>query len=137
VVTSLAGFAGSKPLKVVHVRRSIWRGQEQAPKTANVVRVVDIPEVLARVLRPYLSRIGGYLFATKEGRPLQQRNVLRVLHTRKPVGFHSFRLFRLTWLRKNSFPKDLERYWMGHAPEEIGDLYSKLKDERGISARMG
>jgi hypothetical protein len=26
-------------------------------------------------------------------------------------------------------PKDLERYWMGHAPEEVGDLYSKLKDD--------
>ena len=26
-------------------------------------------------------------------------------------------------------PKDLERYWMGHAPEDVGDLYSKLKDD--------
>jgi hypothetical protein len=48
VVTSLAGFAGSEPLKVVHVRRSIWRGQEQEPKTPNTVRVVDIAEVLAK-----------------------------------------------------------------------------------------
>jgi hypothetical protein len=48
---------------------------------------------------------------------------------RKQVGFHAFRRFRLTWLRKNSVPKDLERYWMGHAPEEVGDLYSKLKDD--------
>ena len=60
---------------------------------------------------------------------LQQRNVLRILHAVKPVGFHAFRRFRLTWLRKNSVPKDLERYWMGHAPEEVGDLYSKLKDD--------
>jgi hypothetical protein len=140
VVASLAGFAGSKPLKVVHVRRSIWPGQEQAPKTPNAIRVVDIPEVLARVLRPYVSRISGYLFATKERFLLQQRNVLRVLHARKPVGFDSFRRFRLTWLRKNSVPKDLERYWMGHAPEEIGDLYSNYEmmmwhfDKNGRSA---
>ena len=67
MVTSLAGFAGSKPLKVVHVRRSIWRGQEQEPKTPNAVRVVDIPEVLAMELRPYVSSISGYLFATKQG----------------------------------------------------------------------
>ena len=40
-----------------------------------------------------------------------------------------FRRFRLTWLRKNSPPKDLEHFWMGHAPEEVGDLYSKLKDD--------
>jgi hypothetical protein len=65
---------------------SVWRGQEQEPKTL-------------------------------------------VLHGHKAVGFHAFRRFRLTWLRKNSVPKDLERYWMGHAPEEVGDLYSKLKDD--------
>jgi integrase len=80
-------------------------------------------------LRPYVSSISGYLFATKQGGPLQQRNVLRVLHTRKPVGFHSFRRFGLTWLRRNSVPKDLERYWMGHASKGIGDLFSKLRDD--------
>jgi hypothetical protein len=54
---------------------------------------------------------------------------VRILHRVKPVGFHAFRRYRLTWLRKNGVPKDLERYWMGHAPEEVGDLYSKLKDD--------
>ena len=77
----------------------------------------------------YVSSVSGFLFATADGRPLQQRNVLRILHGRKPVRFHAFRRFRLTWLGKNSVPKDLERYWMGHAPEEVGDLYSKLKDD--------
>jgi integrase len=115
--------------RVLHIRRSVWRGQEQEPKTANALRVVDIPEVLAIQLREYLASTNGYLFATAKGHLLQQRNVLRILHGVKPVGFHAFRRFRLTWLRKNSVPKDLERYWMGHAPEEVGDLYSKLKDD--------
>ena len=61
--------------------------------------------------------------------PLQQRNVLRVLHSVKRMGSHVFRRFRLTWLRKNGAPKDLERFWMGHAPEEVGALYSKLKED--------
>ena len=30
---------------------------------------------------------------------------------------------------KSSIPRDVERYWMGHAAEEVGDLYSKLKDD--------
>ena len=115
--------------RVLHVRRSVWRGNEQEPKTSNAVRVVDIPEVYARQLREYVGGINGLVFATADGRPLQQRNVLRVLHRAKHVGFHAFRRFRLTWLRKNGVPKDLERYWMGHAPEEVGDLYSKLKDD--------
>jgi integrase len=115
--------------RVLHVRRSIWRGQEQQPKTSNAVRVVDIHETLASALRAYVAGVSGYLFATGQGKPLQHRNVLRVLHSVKSVGFHAFRRFRLTWLRKNSAPKDLERFWMGHAPEEVGDLYSKLKDD--------
>src|SRR5712692_11353336 len=44
-------------------------------------------------------------------------------------GAHAFRRFRLTWLRKNDVPKDLERFWMGHEGEEIGDRYSKLKQD--------
>ena len=115
--------------RVLYVRSSIWRGREQEPKTVNAVRVVDIPEVLARELRGYVSGVSGYLFATAQGRPLQQRNVLRILHRVKRVGFHAFRRFRLTWLRKNGVPKDLERIWMGHASEEVGDLYSKLKED--------
>jgi integrase len=98
-------------------------------KTTNAVRVVDIPEILAIELRDYVVDVNGYLLSTEQGKPLQQRNVLRVLHSVKRVGFHAFRRFRLTWLRKNGVPKDLERYWMGHAPEEVGDLYSKLKDD--------
>jgi hypothetical protein len=31
--------------------------------------------------------------------------------------------------RKNGVPRDLKRYWMGHAPEEVGNLYSKLNDD--------
>jgi len=115
--------------RLLHVRRSLWRKQEQEPKTSNAVRVVDIPEVLASELRGYVSGVSGYLFATAQGKPLLQRNVLRVLHSLKRVGFHAFRRFRLTWLRKNGAPKDLERVWMGHASEEVGDLYSKLKED--------
>ena len=69
------------------------------------------------------------MFATSQGRPLQQQNVLRVLHEVRPVGFRAFRRFRRTWLRRNGTPRDLERYWMGHAAEKVGDLYSKLKDD--------
>jgi integrase len=115
--------------RLLHVRRSIWRRQEQEPKTCNAVRVVDVPEILAGELRDYVARTPGYLFSTAQGKPLQQRNILRVLHSIQRVGFHAFRRFRLTWLRRNGAPKDLERFWMGHAAEDVGDLYSKLKDD--------
>ncbi len=115
--------------RILHVRRSVWHGKEQEPKTANAIRTVDIPEELARVLRPHVAAVNGYLFAAVSGKPLQHRNVLHVLHGVQKIGIHAFRRFRLTWLRKNGVPKDLERFWMGHAPEDVGDLYSKLKDD--------
>ena len=89
----------------------------------------DVLETLAQVLRTFVAGKSGYLFATVKGWPLTHRNVLRALHAAKKIGLHAFRRFRLTWLRKSGVPKDLERFWMGHAPEEVGDLYSKLKDD--------
>jgi integrase len=115
--------------RMVYVNKSIWGGEEQLPKTPSAIRVVDVPETLAQVLRTFVAGKSGYLFATVKGRPLTHRNVLRALHAAKKIGLHAFRRFRLTWLRKSGVPKDLERFWMGHAPEEVGDLYSKLKDD--------
>ena len=57
------------------------------------------------------------------------------------AGAHIFRRFRLTWIRKQAAPKDLERFWMGHAIEEVGDLYSKLKEDvefrKEVTERIG
>lgn len=56
-------------------------------------------------------------------------------------GAHAFRRFRTTWLRKNGVPKDLEHFWLGHADEEVGDIYSKLKDDvafrQEVTRRIG
>jgi hypothetical protein len=35
----------------------------------------------------------------------------------------------MTGLRELAVPRDLELLCMGHAPEEVGDLYSKLNDD--------
>jgi integrase len=37
--------------QVLHIRRSVWHRREQAPKTPNAIRLVDIPEAMAQVLR--------------------------------------------------------------------------------------
>jgi integrase len=109
----LKGADFSDDCRVIRITRSIWHGQEQTPKTANAVRIIDVPESLASALRKHVRR-HGYIFGTAKGRPLQSRNVLRVLHdTGKRVGFHAFRRFRLTWLRKHGVPRDLEHCWMG------------------------
>jgi len=115
----------SPDCRVLQVRRSIWHGQEQAPKTPNAVRVVDIPEPLAKLLREYVARKNGYLFAAKSGRPLQQRNVHRALHaTGKKVGFHAFRRFRTETLRRARVPEELTRLWLGHSKQTVTDFYA-------------
>ena len=70
---ALRGTDFGPDCRLLHVRRSVWRGTEQEPKTSNAVRIVDIPEVFASELRVYLSSVSGYLFATADGKPLQQR----------------------------------------------------------------
>jgi integrase len=115
----------SPDFQVLHIRRSIWHGQEQAPKTPNAVRVVDIPQPLAQLLREYVVGKSGYLFAAKSGQPLQQRNVLRAVHaTGKKVGFHAFRRFRTETLRRARVPEDLIRLWLGHSKQSVTDLYA-------------
>jgi integrase/recombinase XerD len=122
----------SPDCRVLYVRRSIWRGKEQQPKTPSAIRDVDIAEPLARLLKQYVADRTGYLFATKTGRPLGQRNVLRALHaTGKKVGLHSFRRFRTETLRRARVPEDLTTMWLGHSKQTVTDFYASglQKDE--------
>lgn len=115
--------------RILHVRRSIWRGKEQEPKTLNAIRLIDVPEALAKILRKSSAGRNGYLFSTAQGRPLQARNVLRVLHNAgKRVGFHAFRRYRAAVLRKGQVPEDLITLWLGHA-RTLTDYYAaQLRD---------
>ena len=110
---------------VLHVRRSVWHGREQEPKTPNAVRVVDVPEPLAQLLRNHAVEKQGYLFATRNGRPLHPRNVLRALYaTGKKTGCHAFRRFRTETLRRARVPEDLTKLWLGHSKSTVTDLYA-------------
>ena len=88
--------------QVLHVQRSLWHRREQAPKTLNAIRLVDIPDTLAQVLRRYTQGKHGYLFTTRAGCPLDQRDTLKALHgAGKRGGFHAF---RFSVLRKAGVP---------------------------------
>jgi integrase len=115
----------SDDCSVLYVRRSIWGGQEQSPKTPNAIRVVDMPNPLAQLLLQHIANKPGYLFAAKSGRPLQQRNVNRALHTTgKKVGLHAFRRFRAETLRRARVPEDLIKLWLGHSKQTMTDFYA-------------
>jgi integrase len=125
----------------IDIQQSLWHSTTQLPKTRNAIRKVHLCSDLAKFVKAFIgNRTIGFLFRNESGNPLYQRNVLgRSLH---PIlekklkveiqGFHGFRRFRLTLLRKNRVPGDLERFWMGHSDQEIGDLYSKMEDDAGF-----
>jgi integrase len=82
------------------------------------------------------ERKTGFIFCTATGSTLAQSNVLRrILHPilsdmgREKAGFHSFRRFRVTHLRKQGTPEDLLRFWIGHGDKTVTDRYDKLREE--------
>src|SRR5208283_2502794 len=45
------------------------------------------------------------------------------------MGWHSFRRYRKTWLRGKRCQEDINNYWMGHQPETMSELYSRLDED--------
>jgi integrase len=121
----------------ISVRQSVWRGRIQTPKTNNAIRDIDLPSSLAVVLRDYIgNRKSGFVFRTSEGTSLSDSNVrnreltpLEIKLKTTKAGFHGFRRFRVTHLRKIRVPEDLVQFWIGHASKTVTDGYSKLKED--------
>jgi integrase len=126
----------AKDGSLVSVRRVIYSrtGKElDGTRTKNGIRDIDIAEPLAGALSSYTAGKSGYLFATKNGMPMRERNVLRYLSTTlgKKGGLRQFRRFRTATLRKARTPEDLIKIWLGHAKNSVTDLYaSGLKDDQ-------
>jgi integrase len=115
-----------------------WRGElHDFLKTPAGQREVDLHPDMAAMLKEFIGeRKTGLLFCSRTGKPLLQSNILRrwlhpilALLSLPQCGAHAFRRFRLTHLRMHGVPKDLEHLWMGHGDEEIGDIYSKLRQD--------
>lgn len=118
---------------------------EQRLKTPSAQRDVDLHPAVAQLIQAYIGeRKAGFLFATRNGKPIASSNVIRRhLHpalkklqyvnphtgTHK-AGNHAFRRFRNTYLRnKTTCPDGLRNYWMGHAGNSMDDLYDKIKED--------
>jgi integrase len=128
----------SKDFKTLYIRQKVRRAKlENFLKTDAGRRDVDLCPALAAMLKAYVGdRTSGFLFHNRKGNFLSQTNLLRrglhppLIKLGQPkAGFHAFRRFRTTWLRKNRTPEDLIRYWLGHADETVTDGYSKLRED--------
>lgn len=116
---------------------------EPRVKTRSAVREVDLHPSVAALLREFVGeRKKGFLFASRNGKPLSASNVLRRhLHpalkqlgyvneftgTHK-AGMHAFRRFRSTYLKNfTTCPEGVRDFWLGHAGTDMSDLYDKIK----------
>jgi integrase len=131
---------------VITIRRSIWGGKEQEPKTSNAHRRVTIDQALSDVLKAHINgRTSGYLFESKRKGPLCANNIAKrilkpILDELKLAGsFHSFRHGRVSILQQNSVPGDLIREWIGHSTLRITSRYTHFDDDfrQEVVGRLG
>jgi integrase len=121
--------------RTLSIVQGVWNGKLQTPKTRAGVREVDLAPEIAAMLSEYLrDRKTGFIFRSASGGTLGQSNILRRdLHPllakleHEKCGFHAFRRFRVTHLRKQNAPEDLLRFWIGHGDKTITDRYALLK----------
>ena len=117
---------------VIYMRRSVWSGQELEPKTDNSVREIDIGPALVAMLRQYIGPTRRTrLFEARNGSPLRAGNirkrVLQLLLEKLGIpkaGMHASRHARVTLLRKNGTPADLQKQWIGHSSLTTTDRYA-------------
>ena len=122
----------------ITVRRQAYRGRvRERLKTTNAHRVVDVHPTVAAHLVAFIGNRTGLLFPTSTGRAHNHSNVRnRMLY---PVlkemggaqtGFHGFRRFRATHLRKQQAPESLIKAWSGHsAKSSVSDLYHRSEED--------
>lgn len=124
------------PSSRIHVRRSVWRGQEVTVKTKRGNRTVNIESALAEMLRQHLSgRKAGRVFQTRNGTPFSKDNVRRKLVSvldklgLKRAGLHAFRHGRVSVLLEKGVPGDLVKERIGHSSLRTTSRYTHIRPE--------
>jgi integrase len=122
---------------------------EQTPKTTNAVREIDIDSGLAEMLRQHVGeKTAGRVIEARNGSPISGQNVVkRVLHPLlkrlelPKAGLHAFRHSRVTMLRKNGTPEDLQKQWIGHSSLRTTDrpshTHQELEYRRLAASKVG
>lgn len=130
---------------VIHVRRSVWRGQEVSPKTRKGYRDVWIDSATVQMLNEFLSgRTCGRVFQTRNGTPLSSEVIRLVLHPlcdRLGIargGLHAFRHGRVSHLQANNAPPDFTKSQVGHSSLRTTSGYTHFSDgfKREITERL-
>lgn len=115
------------------IRKALFRGKEQSPKTTAGTREVDLAPEINEYLHVKITHLFDYMFVDKYGEPLKLRPIYDVTEKVGIPGLHSFRRFRLTHLENMGVPRGLCLFWAGHAARNVHDGYVRL--DKDIKAR--
>ncbi len=118
--------------RIIRVRKSIWRGRIQEPKTVSAVRDIDLSLAANEMLKKFARGRpqGEFLFRTKSGKPLAQNFInTYILKPARIPGAHALRRFRVSHLREAGCNEDILRWWIGHSNGgDTTNIYSKLSE---------
>ena len=129
----------SSDCSTIAIRQKAWRRQiHNFLKTKNGKREIDLHPKVSAMLKMFIgNRKSGLLFASRNGTPLQQSNILR--RTLHPIlvkigqpncGVHAFRRFRNTYLKnRTSCPEGVRQFWLGWEDKDMSDLYDKIRED--------
>src|ERR1017187_7421566 len=136
----------SSDFRTISVKQKVRHCKvENRLKTASSDREVDLHPTIAAMLQEFVDgRETGFLFTTRNGKPVGSSNIIRRhLHPAlKQLGFinsftgthkagnHAFRRFRNTYLRNyTQCTEGVRNFWMGHSDESMDELYDKIKED--------
>lgn len=120
-------------------------------KTDAAYRQIDLHSDVAAYLNPFVRGKSGLILHTDNNTPYLYGNLAddwldpsldkHGLYE-EGLGWHGFRRFRNTWLRKQRVQEDMRKLWLGHKPGksvdgesvDMGEVYSALKED--LPARL-
>ena len=134
--------------KRIHVRRSLWKGHFQTPKTKNSNRQIDIPDMLIQGLRKWKlacpANEHDLVFPSSEGRPSQHDNVVKRHYNPalrnaglRQVSFHSLRHSNASMRIQAGQNIKYIQSQMGHASINITlDIYGHLFNDANFNRQQ-
>jgi len=113
--------------RLLAVRRSVWRGEIQTPKTVNSQAVLPLPDPLAEIVKPHIAMLKGpWLFLNSRGHLFIAENVVRRALT--PIldklniprcGFHAFLHLHTSLLLSTGAAPQVAQKQLRHADARI------------------
>ena len=112
-------------------------------KTDASYRQIDLHPDVAAYLRHFVIGKSGLILHTENNTPYLYGNLAedwldpelaKLGLYEAGMGWHGFKRFRNSWLRKQRVQEDHRLHWMAHKPKEMGELYSALKED--LPARL-